>query len=116
MKINARSSPSAAIAAIMALKTKAAGPSLQSFSKMDPIAHSKHRVSAVLRAFLIGAESCHVLPVCNLQAQSAAVGLRCKTADLIHDREILCPRSKGNISRKAPVAPMCKRKSKARDS
>src|SRR5579859_378123 len=114
--MNARSNPSAAMAAMMALKTNAAGPSLQSFSKMDPIAHSKTGVGAVLRAFLIACKSRQVLPVCNLQPQSAAVSLRRKTSDLIHDREIFCSGGEEDISRKPSVAPVSERKSKACDS
>src|SRR5690242_2113263 len=88
IKMNARSNPSATMAAMMALKTKAAGPSLQSFLKMDPIAQSETRVRPVLRTPLIAAESRQILTVCNLQPQSAAVSLRGETTDLIHDGEI----------------------------
>src|SRR6266700_5621553 len=114
--MNARSSPSATMAAMMALKTNAAGPSLQSFSKMDPIAHSKNHVCPVLRSFLVACKSRQVLPVRNLQPQSAAVSLRRKTSNLIHDGKVFRARGKGNISGNLSVAPMRQGKSDACDS
>src|SRR5215471_8674574 len=111
-----RSSASAMIAPTMAFKTKAAGPSLQSFSKMDPIAQSETRVRAVLCSLLIAGEARHVLPRGNLKFQSAAIGLGRKTADLIHDRKILRARRKENVSRQACVSPTRQRKSKPRNS
>src|SRR5215467_13064900 len=111
-----RSSASATIAPTMAFKTKAAGPSLQSFSKMDPIAQSETRVRAVLRALLIAYESRNFLPRGNLEFQTAAIGLCRKTADLIHDRKILRARRKENVSGQAYVSPTRQRKSKPRNS
>ena len=59
----------------MAFSTNAAGPSLQSFSKMDSIAQSETCVRSVLGAFLIRGVARYVLPGVYLEAQSAPVGL-----------------------------------------
>src|SRR5690242_13842722 len=104
------------MAAIMALNTNAAGPRVHSFLKMDPIAQSKTQITAVLRALLIACVPCYVLLVRNLESQPAAVRLRSKTPDLIDNREVLCARREEDISGKAPVAPVCERKSKAPES
>src|SRR5215470_16111397 len=111
-----RSSASAMIAPTMAFKTKAAGPSLQSFSKMDPIAQSETRVRAVLCSFLIAGEARHVLTRGHLEFQPAAVSLGRETADLIHDRKILRARSKKNVSGQARVSPALQRECKLRNS
>src|SRR5579864_7621326 len=104
------------MAAIMALNTNAAGPSVQSFLKMDPIAQSKTQIATVLCALLIAGISCYVLLVCNLESQSATVRLRSETPDLVDDREVLRARREENISRKARVAPMRKGKSQTPES
>src|SRR5207249_10372939 len=104
------------MAAMMALNTNAAGPSLQSFSKMDPIAQSKTGVGPVLRALLIACKSRHVLAVRNLQPQSAAVRLRSEAADSLHDREIVRAGAVRHIPGKPGVAPVCEGYPKACNS
>src|SRR5215472_1470963 len=99
------------MAAIMALNTSAAGPKVQSFLKMDPIAQSKTKVGSVLRALLIARIPSYVLLVRYLESQPTAVGLRSETPDLVNDCEILSARRKEGVSGKPPVAPMREGKS-----
>src|SRR5712692_8859881 len=108
--MNPSSSPSRMTAARMASSTNAAGPSLWKDSKTDPIFKSKTRLLAVLRAPLIGREAGQILARGELEAQAAAVGLRGKTSDLVHVREVLRADAKEEISRELPVAPRAKRK------
>src|SRR6266849_422106 len=81
--MKASSSASATTATMMALNTKPAGPSRQILSKMDSIAQSQIGVSSVLPASLMGDGAGDVLPLGETEAQTAAVGLRGESADLI---------------------------------
>src|SRR5713226_8641685 len=86
--MNASSNPSTTTATAMAFSTKAAGPSLQSFSKMDSIAESESCIRSVLGALLIRRVTFHVLPRGYLEPQSTSVGLRGKTPDLSYLCEV----------------------------
>src|SRR6266571_4379880 len=111
--MNVRSSPSATMATTMAFSTNAAGPSLQSFSKMDPIAQSETRVRAVLGPLLIAGVPGYVLSARNLEFQSTAIGLRSKTPDLIHHGEVFRARGEEDVSGQPPVSPARQGKSKS---
>src|SRR5579862_1170565 len=111
--MNANNSPSAATAATMAFSTNAAGPSLQSFSKMDAIAHPETRVGLALGPLLVACVPCHVLPGRHLEAQTPAVGLRSEPPDLIRDGEVFRSDGEEDISAKALVPPVFERKSKS---
>src|ERR1700745_2050360 len=114
--MNPRSSPSATMAAIMAFNTNAAGPSLQSLSKMDPIAQSKTQITAVLRALLIARISSYLLARGGLELPSAAVSLRGETPDLIHDSKVFRTGSEEDISDNASIAPVREWKAEACES
>src|SRR6266403_1660874 len=96
--MKASSSVSAMTATMMALGTKPAGPSRQNLSKMDSIAQSKISIGSVLRAALQGNTAGDVLPLGKAEAQSAAVGLRSESADLIGARKVLGARGEKDIS------------------
>src|SRR5215472_771931 len=104
--MNARSSPSATMAAIMAFNTNAAGPSLQSLSKMDPIAQSKTQITAVLRALLIARICGYLVARSDLESPAAAVSLRGETPDLIHDSKVFRTGSEEDISENVFIAPV----------
>src|SRR5260370_13768178 len=114
--MNASTSGSATMATTIAFSTNAAGPSLHSFSKADSIAPSETGVRSVLRALLVGGEARNVLPRRYLQAQSATVGLRSESSDLIDPREIFRARGEEYASGKPPLAPSRQTKSQARNS
>src|SRR5260370_16735425 len=109
--MNASSSASATMATTIAFSTNAAGPSLHSFSKADSIAPSETGVRSVLRALLVGGEARNVLPRRYLQAQSATVGLRSESSDLIHPREIFRAPGEQYLPGKPPPAPSRQRTS-----
>src|SRR5438552_5048130 len=104
------------MAATMAFSTNAAGPSLQRRSKMDSIAQSEICVRSVLGAFLIRCVSRDVLTGVYLEVQSAPVGLRSESPDLVDLREIFCTGGEKHISRQSPLTPIRQRKSQARQS
>src|SRR5579864_1942304 len=110
-KMKASSRPSATMAAMMALKTRAAGPSLHNFSKMDPIAQPKTRISPILRTLLIADETSYVLSAVDLEFESSAVGLRGESPDLIDDREVLRACGEEDISGKLSITSPHERKS-----
>src|SRR6266851_4047964 len=114
--MKASSSASATIAATIAFSTKAAGPSLHSFSKMDSIAKPESRIRPVLRPLLIRSVARHILPCRYQETQSATVGLRSESPDLVDLREILCTGREKNISRKTLLVPTRQRKPQARHS
>src|SRR4029077_13937736 len=96
---------SATITEMIALTTKAAGPSLRNVSKADAIGKSKTCLPPFLRSLLIGCEARHVLARRQLEAQTAAVRVRRKLPDLINLREILRPYRIENISSQAALVP-----------
>src|SRR5258708_8737975 len=103
--MNASSSASATMATTIAFSTTAAGPSLHSFSKADSIAPSETGVRSVLRALRVGGESRNALPRRYLQAQSATVGLRSESSDLIPPPQIFLTRNDHSVPRKPPLPP-----------
>src|SRR5438445_8594301 len=103
--MKASSKPSAIAAAIMAFSTKAAGPSLQSFSKTDAIAGSGVTVGAILRALLIGIRKGRIHARRKLTTQPAAIRLRRKSPDLVRTCEVFRTGCEKNISGHAPCAP-----------
>src|SRR5260370_42108961 len=86
--MNASSSPSTTTATAMAFSTKGAGPSLQSFSKLESRGESESCVRSALGALLIRRVAFHVLPRGYLEPQSTSVGLRGKTPDLSYLCEV----------------------------
>jgi hypothetical protein len=78
---------------------------------MDAIAQSETGVRSVLGAFLIRGVARDVLPRVYLEAQSATVGLRGESPDLVYLCEIFRPGSEENVSGKPPLVPIRKRKS-----
>src|SRR5258708_31791462 len=111
--MKASSSALAAAARKMAFSTNAAGPSLQSLSKMDSIAESQVRISSALRASLVGSNASDVLPLGEAEAQSASIGLRRESANLVRGRKILRSRGEEHISGKLRYSPSGQRKSEA---
>src|SRR5882762_1150372 len=114
--MNASSSPFAAMAAKRAFSTNAAALSLQSFSKIDAIGEPKSCVRSVLRAHLIGAVAGQGLPWGYLEPQSAAVGSRGKTADLVYLCEVFRAGCKEQVSGEPLSAPTCQWESETCDS
>src|SRR5260370_8091657 len=89
---------------------------LQSVKNAGSIAPSESGVRSVLRAILVGGEARNVLPRRYLQAQSATVGLRSESSDLIHPREIFRACGEEYVPGKPPLAPSRQRKSHSRHS
>src|SRR5690242_13854504 len=112
--MKASSRASATMAANMALRTNAAGPSLHNFSKMEAIAEPKAGVGASLRAFLIGGVSSEVLARRHLQAQTAAVGLRGEAADLVDLRKVFGARGEEQMAGEPRLVTAGKREREAR--
>src|ERR1700758_1437315 len=96
---------SASRAAMIALRTKAAGPNLRKFSKADCIGKSKTGLFPVLRSHLISREARNFLSRCQPEAQSGADGARRKTSNLIQLCEILGPDRKENVAFKSSCFP-----------
>src|SRR2546428_6234619 len=105
---------SATTAARMASSTKAAGPSLRNDSKMDSIAPSKRCIGAPLRALLIARVGGDILARRESKAESPAIGVRGKAAELIHAREVLRPRRKKHVPREPAPAEARQREVEAR--
>jgi hypothetical protein len=83
---------------------------------MDAIAQSETSVRSVLGAFLIRGVARDVLPRVYLEAQSASVGLRSESSDLIYLREILRTDSEEYASGKPLLAPIRQWKSQPGNS
>src|SRR5258708_13013924 len=114
--MNASSSPSTTTATAMAFSTKGAGPSLQSFSKMDSTGESESCVRSALGALLIRRVAFHVLPRGYLEPQSTSVGLRGKTSDLSCLREVFRSGRIERASEEPLRAPICQWEFQPRDS
>src|ERR1700738_2366265 len=108
--MKASSSALAMAATKMAFSTNAAGPSLQSLSKMDSIAESQVRIRSALRASLVGNNARNVLPLGEAEAQSASIGLRRESANLVSGRKILRSGGEENISGDLRYSPSRQRK------
>src|ERR1700681_4151776 len=112
--MKASSSASAAAATTMAFSTKAAGPSLQIFSKTDSIAQSRVSIRAALRPPLVRRHKGYVLARGEPEPQSAAVGLRSKASNLVGLRKVLRTDGKENVPGKLRCAPSAQLKPQAR--
>src|SRR3954471_5473102 len=91
---------SAATAARMALRTKAAGPNLRTFSKSNAISKSKAHFTAAVIPLLIASKTVYVLGFSYSKAHTAAVRVRGKTTDLIYLRVVFCSGSEENVAAK----------------
>src|SRR6266403_6352271 len=112
--MNPSSNTSAAIAAMIAFSTNAAGPILRNASKADPIGKSETCLRPVLRALLIGSVAHPVLACGQLIAQSAPVRLGRKAPYLINLCKILCTPRKKDVSPKPVLVPASNRKAESR--
>src|SRR5690348_14624408 len=86
--MNANSRRFTAAATRIAFTRKAAGPRSTSGLETDAIRHPERRLALILRPQLISRKTCDVLLFCKLKAETAAISVRSKAANLVDLRKV----------------------------